>query len=64
MQIDLTGKVAIVTEAAGGIGRAAVAQLVTEGARVVAENINPVVRELASADGFFLPLPGEVAATA
>ncbi len=64
MQIDLTGKVVIVTGAAGGIGRAVVAQLVAAGARVVAEDINPAVRELAGADGFVCTLTGEVAAAA
>ena len=54
MKIDLTGKTALVTGAAGGIGRAVVAGLLAAGARVVAEDLNPAVQELAQ--------PGRVAA--
>jgi NAD(P)-dependent dehydrogenase (short-subunit alcohol dehydrogenase family) len=47
MKIDLTGKVALVTGAAGGIGKAVVASLLAAGAQVVAEDINPAVAALA-----------------
>ena len=43
----LDGAVAIVTGAAGGIGREVVAQLRAVGASVVAEDIDPAVEELA-----------------
>ena len=43
----LQGKIAIITGAASGIGRAAVSVFVGEGARVVAGDISPMVRELA-----------------
>lgn len=49
MQLDLEGKVALVTGAAGDIGRATIATLLAEGANVVAEDIRPGVRGLASA---------------
>lgn len=45
---ELEGSVAIVTGAAGGVGRATVALLADRGARVVAEDIDPTVRELES----------------
>ena len=41
----LDGKVAVVTGAAGDIGRATVSLLATHGVRVVAEDRNPAVRE-------------------
>jgi NAD(P)-dependent dehydrogenase (short-subunit alcohol dehydrogenase family) len=44
---EVTGKVAIVTGAASGIGRAVAELLHERGARVVAEDVNPAVRELA-----------------
>jgi NAD(P)-dependent dehydrogenase (short-subunit alcohol dehydrogenase family) len=43
---EVAGKVAIVTGAASGIGRAIAELLHARGARVVAEDINPVVEEL------------------
>ncbi|MFK3739696.1 SDR family NAD(P)-dependent oxidoreductase [Massilia sp. TN1-12] len=49
MQLDLEQHVAIVTGAAGDIGRATVAALVEEGALVVAQDIRPAVQELACA---------------
>ncbi|MEP9351881.1 SDR family oxidoreductase [Xanthobacter sp. KR7-225] len=55
---EVEGKVAIVTGAASGIGRA-VAQLLHErGAKVVAEDVNPVVEELAL-DGL-VPLVADI----
>ncbi|HUG61070.1 MAG TPA: SDR family NAD(P)-dependent oxidoreductase [Methylomirabilota bacterium] len=44
--MGLSGKVAIVTGAASGIGRSTVQLLLRHGVRVVAEDINPAVREL------------------
>lgn len=44
--LDLDGKVAVVTGAAGGIGRATVQQLQTRGARVVASDLSPSVGAL------------------
>jgi NAD(P)-dependent dehydrogenase (short-subunit alcohol dehydrogenase family) len=44
---EVNGKVAIVTGAASGIGRATAELLHTRGARVVAEDINPEVETLA-----------------
>jgi NAD(P)-dependent dehydrogenase (short-subunit alcohol dehydrogenase family) len=46
IEIDLEGRTAIVTGAAGGVGRATVAALRDAGASVVAEDIDPAVREL------------------
>jgi NAD(P)-dependent dehydrogenase (short-subunit alcohol dehydrogenase family) len=43
---ELAGAVAIVTGAAGGVGRATVELLSARGARVVAEDLNPAVGEL------------------
>ncbi len=45
---ELAGAVAIVTGAAGGVGRATVELLTARGARVVAEDVNPAVEELES----------------
>lgn len=45
---ELAGAVAIVTGAAGGVGRATVELLTGRGARVVAEDIDPAVEELAT----------------
>jgi 3alpha(or 20beta)-hydroxysteroid dehydrogenase len=46
---EVKDKVAIVTGAASGIGRATVELLHARGARVVAEDVNPAVEELARA---------------
>jgi len=46
MRDELEGAVAIVTGAAGGVGRATVALLTERGARVIAEDISPAVGEL------------------
>ncbi len=48
--MEFDGKVAIVTGAAGGVGRAVVAQLVAGGCRVVAEDRDDAVRSLADSD--------------
>ena len=64
MKIDLTGKVALVTGAAGGIGRAAVAALLDAGACVVAEDRDPAVAELAALGPGVATLVGEVARAA
>ncbi len=45
--LGLSGKVAIVTGAAGGIGRSTVDLLTALGVQVVAEDINPAVNDLA-----------------
>ena len=58
-QVDeVGGKVAIVTGAASGIGRAVVEMLYARGAKVVAEDIDPAVEELAR-DGI-VPLAADV----
>lgn len=44
---EFEGAVAVVTGAAGGVGRAVVALLVARGARVVAEDLDPAVHDLA-----------------
>ena len=45
---EFTGKTAIVTGAAGGIGRATALLLARKGASVVAADVNPAVRDTAS----------------
>jgi len=57
---DVEGKVAIVTGAASGIGRATVELLHARGARVIAEDINPAVEELARPG--LVPLVADIAA--
>ena len=53
---DLDGKVAIVTGAAGGVGSEVVRLLVERGASVIAEDIDPRVRERElTGDGTSLP---------
>lgn len=63
MNIDITsgldGKVALVTGAAGDIGRATVALLRAHGMRIVAEDIHPAVAELAES-GRVVTLTGDV----
>ncbi|HET6870805.1 MAG TPA: SDR family NAD(P)-dependent oxidoreductase [Solirubrobacteraceae bacterium] len=56
---ELAGAVAIVTGAAGGVGRATVELLRARGARVVAEDLNPAVEELE--DDSVATLHGDVA---
>ena len=58
--LGLEGKVAIVTGAAGGIGRETVRLLVEQGVRVVAEDLLPSVRELERA-GSVIAIEGDVA---
>jgi NAD(P)-dependent dehydrogenase (short-subunit alcohol dehydrogenase family) len=60
-QRDLDGKVAIVTGAASGIGRATAMLFEARGAQVIAEDINPVVNELAGSNQHILPFVGDVA---
>ncbi|EON19511.1 dehydrogenase [Cupriavidus sp. GA3-3] len=57
--LGLDGKVAVVTGAAGDIGRATVALLRAHGMRVVAEDLNPAVTDLAES-GYVVPLIGDV----
>ena len=47
LTLGLSGKIAIVTGAARGIGRSTVNLLTAHGVKVVAEDINPAVNELA-----------------
>lgn len=54
-----TSRVAIVTGAAGDIGRSTVAKLIDRGVRVVAEDIKPEVETLAR-QGQVVPLVGDV----
>lgn len=56
---ELAGAVALVTGAAGGVGRATVALLTARGARVVAEDIDPAVHDLA--DDAVAAVQGDVA---
>lgn len=59
IEIDLQGTAAIVTGGAGGVGREAVAALRRAGASVVAEDLDPAVRELE--DDGVVALVGDVA---
>lgn len=61
MDVNPAG-VALVTGAAGGVGRALVTELVARGYAVVAEDIAPTVEEL-GAPGTVLPLVADVADT-
>ena len=60
-QRDLEGKVAIVTGAASGIGRATALLFAARGAHVVGEDINPAVKELSNSNERILPFVGDVA---
>jgi NAD(P)-dependent dehydrogenase (short-subunit alcohol dehydrogenase family) len=60
-QYAFEGKVAIVTGAASGIGRATAMLLAARGAQVIAEDINPEVKELSSSSERILPFVGDVA---
>ena len=58
-QPDLEGKVAIVTGAASGIGRATALLFAARGAQVIGEDINPAVNELNNER--IMPFVGDVA---
>ncbi len=64
MTHDFDGKVAIVTGAAGGIGREIVRLLHERGASVVVEDIQPSVSELATDDGRITAVVGDVSQAA
>ncbi|HVW16625.1 MAG TPA: SDR family NAD(P)-dependent oxidoreductase [Solirubrobacteraceae bacterium] len=59
---DAEDRTAIVTGAAGGVGRAVVRLLRESGVRVVAEDVDPDVRELADADDGVAALVADVRA--
>ena len=58
---EVKDKVAIVTGAASGIGRATVELLHARGALVVAEDINPVVKDVFLGRDRIIPFVGDVA---
>ena len=64
MTHDFDGKVAIVTGAAGGIGREIVRLLHERGASIVVEDIQPSVSELATDDGRITAIVGDVSQAA
>ena len=57
---DLEDKVAIVTGAASGIGRATALLFEARGAQVIAEDINPAVAELAKGNEHIVPFVSDV----
>jgi hypothetical protein len=59
--IEVQEKVAIVTGAASGIGRATVELLHARGALVVAEDINPAVKDIFKGHDRIVPFVGDVA---
>jgi len=61
---EFEGQVAIVTGAAGGVGREVVRLLHEAGASVVAEDLSPAVRDLETGDGRIVALQGDVAEAA
>jgi NAD(P)-dependent dehydrogenase (short-subunit alcohol dehydrogenase family) len=61
---ELDGRVALVTGAAGGIGREVVRRLHDRGASVVVEDISPSVAELETPDGRVTAVVGDVALAA
>jgi NAD(P)-dependent dehydrogenase (short-subunit alcohol dehydrogenase family) len=58
---EVQEKVAIVTGAASGIGRATVELLHARGALVVAEDINPAVKDIFKGHDRIVPFVGDVA---
>jgi NAD(P)-dependent dehydrogenase (short-subunit alcohol dehydrogenase family) len=61
---EFEGQVAIVTGAAGGVGREVVRLLHEAGASVVAEDLSPAVIELETGDGRIVAVQGDVAEAA
>jgi NAD(P)-dependent dehydrogenase (short-subunit alcohol dehydrogenase family) len=59
-QRDLEGKIAIVTGAASGIGRATALLFAARGAYVIGEDINPAVKELSSGNDRIQSFVGDV----
>ncbi len=60
-QNELEGRIAIVTGAASGIGRATALLLAARGAQVIGEDINPAVKGLSELNERILPFVGNVA---
>jgi NAD(P)-dependent dehydrogenase (short-subunit alcohol dehydrogenase family) len=61
---EFDGKVALVTGAAGGIGREIVKRLHDGGASIVVEDINPAVKDLETSDGRIVAFIGDVSNSA